>query len=173
MSASSSSYSRGARVLHWVSAALVVILLGSGLRAGLSVDPEIKAQALRIHLPVAIVVLVLTVRRLFRWWRVDAKPAALPEVPKWQAALAHWVHRGLYVVLLVLLVSGIALSAVSGLPPALFGTATFPELEGLAPRIGHGMAAIALGGLLAAHVGAALYHHLVLKDATLRRMWKG
>lgn len=69
--------------------------------------------------------------------------------------------------------SGIAMSLLSGLPAALFGTAPFPELVDLPPRLGHRIAAIALGGSLAAHVGAALYHHLILKDATLRRMWRG
>lgn len=172
MSTLSNSYSKTARVLHWGSAALVVVLLGSGLRAGLSIDPEIKAQALRVHLPVAILVLVLTVMRLLRWIRVEAKPTALPEVPQWQASLANWVHRGLYVALLALLISGIAMSVLSGLPAALFAAAPFPELADLPPRLGHRIAAIALGGLLAAHVGAALYHHLILKDATLRRMWK-
>lgn len=173
MSVKSSSYSKAARALHWGSAALVVVLLGSGLRAGLAIDPDVKAQALRVHLPVALIVLVLTVTRLVRWSLVESWPVALPDVAPWQARLADWVHRGLYFVLLALLVSGIAMSLLSGLPEAVFGTAPFPELADLPPRIGHRIAAIALGALLAAHVGAALYHHLVLKDATLRRMWKG
>ena len=172
MSTPAKGYSKTARVLHWGRAALVAVLLGSGLRAGLSIEPEIKAQALRVHLPVAILVLVLTAFRLFRWLRVEAKPAPLSGVPPWQASLAHWVHRGLYVALLVLLASGIAMSLLSGLPDAVFGTAPFPELAELPPRLGHRVAAIALGGLLAAHVGAALYHHLILRDATLRRMWR-
>lgn len=151
----------------------MVVLLGSGLRAGLSVEPEVEAQALRVHLPVATLVLVLTVMRLFRCLRVETKAVPLPGVPQWQASLAHCVHRGLHFALLALLASGIAMSLLSGLPAALFGTAPFPELVDLPPRLGHRIAAIALGGSLAAHVGAALYHHLILKDATLRRMWRG
>ena len=168
-----STYSRTARALHWTSAALVAVLLGSGLRAGLSIDPEVKAQALRVHLPVALLVLVLTSARIVWWLRIDTKPAALPGIAPWQASLAQLVHRLLYVALLGLLASGIALSVLSGLPAAVFAGAPFPELADLPPRLGHKIAAITLGGLLAAHIGAALFHHAILKDATLRRMWRG
>lgn len=166
-------YSPTTRALHWGSAALIVVLVGSGLRAGLSDDPAVKVQALQVHLPVAVLVLLLTVARLVRLLRWAAKPAPLASVPAWQAGLAHWVHRLLYAALLVLLASGIAMSVLSGLPDALFGAAPMPELSNLPPRLGHRIAAIALGLLLAGHIGAALYHHIVLKDATLRCMWRG
>lgn len=167
------NYSPAARALHWGSAALIVVLVGSGLRAGLSQDAGVKVQALQVHLPVAILVLALTVTRLVRLLRGSVKPAPLPSVPAWQAGLAHWVHRALYAALVLLLASGIAMSVLSGLPGALFGAAPMPELADLPPRLGHRIAAIALGLLLAGHIGAALYHHAVLKDATLRRMWWG
>ena len=42
--------------LHWISALLIIVLLGSGFRAGFASDPEVKVAALRVHLPVAIFV---------------------------------------------------------------------------------------------------------------------
>lgn len=173
MAIATEGYSPTARALHWGSAALIVVLVGSGLRAGLSDDPAVKMQALQVHLPVAILVLLLTVTRLVRLLRGVPKPAPLASVPAWQAGIAHWVHRLLYAVLLVLLASGIAMSVLSGLPDALFGSAPMPDLSNLPPRLAHRVAAIAIGLLLAGHIGAALYHHIVLKDATLRRIWRG
>jgi len=173
MAFATEGYTPTSRVLHWGSAALIVVLVGSGLCAGLSDDPAVKVQALQVHLPVAILVLALTVARLVRLLRGAFRPAPLPSVPAWQAGLAHWVHRLLYAALLVLLASGIAMSVLSGLPDALFGSAPMPELADLPPRLDHQIAAISLGLLLAGHIGAALYHHIVLKDATLRRMWRG
>jgi len=114
--------------LHWGSAALIVVLVSSGLRAGLSDDPAVKVQALQVHLPVAILVLALTVARLVRLLRGAVRPAPLPSVRAWQAGLAHWVHRLLYAALLVLLASGIAMSVLSGLPDALFGSAPCQSL---------------------------------------------
>jgi cytochrome b561 len=44
-----------------------------------------------------------------------------------------------------------------------------PELAGIFKDI-HEVSANAFIALLAAHLGAALYHHFILRDDTLRRM---
>lgn len=150
---------------------LILILIGSGFRSGFSLDAATKAAALRLHLPVAIFVLLLTLGRLVLWWRFDNRPKPLASIPPWQDPIALWTHRGLYALILVMLASGIAMSVLSGLPDALFGVAPMPELADLPPREGHGIAALLLVGLALLHAGAALYHHFLLKDPTLRRMW--
>jgi cytochrome b561 len=88
-------------------------------------------------------------------------------------ATAAPTHRALYLVILLLLASGIAMSALSGLPDALFGTAELPALADLPPRAGHGIGACLLAALVVLHAGAVLYHHWGLRDCTLRRMWLG
>lgn len=157
--------------LHWISALLIIALLGSGFRAGFATDTSVKTAALQVHLPVALLVLVLTLARLIWWWRFDTKPGPVTGVPPWQDSIASWTHRCLYVVVILLLASGIAMSILSGLPSALFGSAAFPELAELPPRAGHGIGARVMVGLVVLHAGAALYHHLLLKDKTLKRMW--
>lgn len=157
--------------LHWISALLIIVLLGSGFRAGFSTDTDVKAAALQVHLPVAILVLVLTVARLIWWWRFDTKPGPVLGVPPWQDNIARWTHRAMYAVVILLLASGIAMSILSGLPDALFGTAAFPELAELPPRAGHGIGARIMVGLVVLHAGAALYHHFFLKDNALKRIW--
>ncbi len=164
-------YGRVAVTIHWLSALLIIVLIGSGFRSGFATDPEVKLAALRIHLPVASLVLILTVLRLIWWWRFDTKPLPLQGVPNWQEAIARWTHRGLYVLILGMLASGIAMSVMSGLPDALFGSADLPDFTELPPRTGHGIAARLIAAAVLLHAGAALYHHWVKKDRTLRRMW--
>ncbi|GAB5448872.1 cytochrome b [Gymnodinialimonas sp.] len=171
MKSSDTRYGGVARAIHWGSALLVLVLLISGFRSGFAVNPEVKRAALTVHVPVAGIVLLITVFRLVWWWRFDAKPAPLGNSPRWQEAAAVWTHRALYGLLLLLLASGIAMSVMSGLPDALFGGAPMPELAELPPRMGHGFGARVLVIAVALHSGAALFHHLVVKDATLRRMW--
>ncbi len=170
---SADGYGTVAVLIHWTSAILIFVLLGTGFRAGFSEDVAMKAAALRVHLPVAIAVLLLTAARLVWWWRADRKPAPLPGLPAWQETAARLTHRALYVAILLLLASGIAMSALSGLPDALFGTAEFPELADLPPRAGHGIGGRVLAALVLLHAGAAIYHHWGLRDRTLRRMWLG
>lgn len=128
----------------------------------------VKVSALQIHLPVAILVLLLTVTRLV-WWRCfDTKPDPIVSVLPWQDSIARWTHRALYAVVVLLLASGITMSVTSGIPDALFGAAAFPELAELPPRVGHGIGARVMVGLIAIHAGAAFYCHFFLKDKTLK-----
>lgn len=61
--------------VHWISALLILVLLGSGFSAGYASDAETKAAILRVHLPVAVAVLLLTIARLIWWW-VALRPQA-------------------------------------------------------------------------------------------------
>lgn len=167
-------YSGVAVTIHWLSAIAIFVLLGSGFGAAMAVDPVARIGLLRLHVPLAIIVLILTLGRLAWWALGNRKPAPIANAPAWQEAGASAVHLLLYVVLFVMLGSGIALLAASGAGAALLGGAgTLPDFTLFAPRIAHGLGALLLIALLAAHIGAALYHHLVRRDAIFRRMWYG
>ena len=47
--------------IHWISVALILFLIGSGFRAASIVDPVAKASILRLHVPIAVAVLALTI----------------------------------------------------------------------------------------------------------------
>lgn len=173
MKSTPTRYGTTAIVIHWLSALLIIVLIGSGFRAGFSSDAATKAAALTVHVPVAGTVLLLTIFRLIWWWKLDTKPTPLPGIPTWQETVAKWTHRALYLLLFVLLGSGIAMSVMSGLPLALFGDAPLPELADFPPRAPHGIVARVLVALVVLHAAAALQHHFLLKDGTLRRMWFG
>lgn len=136
MKSTPAQYGSTAVALHWVSALLVLVLIVTGFRSGFAEDAATKAAALRIHVPVAMAALLLTALRLLRWWRFDQKPSPEPGTPAWQDAVARWTHRALYLALILLLASGIAMSVMSGLPSALFGTADLPDFASLPPAPG-------------------------------------
>ncbi|WP_372424071.1 cytochrome b [Salinarimonas chemoclinalis] len=172
MKSDQTGYGAVAIAIHWASAFLILVLIASGFASGFAQDAATKVAALRIHLPAALLVLAITVVRLAWWWRLDRKPPPIGGLPAWQETAARWTHRTLYVAIVALLVSGIAMAALSGLPVAVFGAAPLPDLAALPPRAGHGLAARLILAAITLHVAAALYHHWVLRDATLRRIWR-
>ena len=172
---SSTAYGTVAVSLHWLTVLLIIALLGSGMLADETSDPAAKAQILTAHAPMGIAVLLLTLARLVWWWRFDTHPEPLGGDPAWQTKAAKAVHGLLYLAILVMAASGIGLFALSGAGDIIFGGAPgpLPDFGGFAPRLPHGIVAKLLLALFVLHAAAALFHHFVKRDATLRRMWFG
>lgn len=170
-----SHYGTVAVAIHWLSALLIIALLGSGFRAGQTMDPIAKAEILRFHAPMGITILILTLARIVWWWRFDNKPAAVGDDPRWQELSAKAVHVLFYIIIIGMTASGIGMFALSGAGPILFGGAegALPDFTQYPPRTPHGLGGRAMAVLLVLHAGAALYHHFIRRDATLRRMWFG
>ena len=161
--------------LHWLLAALI---LGALLMGGLvmsempNTDPA-KIGALRNHMIVGGVIGLLTLLRLVTRART-ARPAPADAGHPLLNRLAGPAHGALYLLVLAMVGSGIALSVQSGLPDAVFGTAPLPaSFHDYAPRAAHGLIAALLGLTILAHLGAALYHQFLRRDGLLSRMWFG
>jgi cytochrome b561 len=160
--------------IHWITAALILVLLGSGFRAANAMDPVAKGAFLRIHIPLAVAILLLTLFRVVWWWLFDRKPRPVQGSPAWQEWLAWATHVAFYIVILGMVASGIGMMVLSDAAPDIFaGSSTLPDFNDFLPRVPHGLGAFLLVALLVAHIGAALYHHFIRRDGLLRRMWFG
>lgn len=170
----SNRYGSVAVSLHWLSAIAILALLATGFRAAGAVDPAVEAELLRLHVPLGITVLLLTLARLGWWLFVDRKPAPITGTPPWQDRLARTIHVAFYVILFGMVGSGIALMVLSGAGAVLIsGTGTLPDFPDFAPFAVHGIGAMSLIALLVLHIGAALYHQFIRRDGIFRRMWYG
>lgn len=172
-------YSRGAIVLHWALAILIVANLAIGL-----LHEDMPDDARRFwmgqHFAIGISVLVLTVVRLL--WRLTHRtPELISTQARWERALAWAVHRLFYALMIVLpLLGWLTVSAGDGLTVSMFGLfdvapLPWPESEAAGEAYGeaHELLAFAMIGLIVLHVAGALKHHLVDRDATLARMLPG
>ncbi len=160
-------------LIHWVTAILIIGLMISGtIIAGLT-DPDVKTNMLKMHAPLGALIGILTLFRIVWWLFFDKKPVPPKGSPKWQNFSAQVVHFGLYFAMLLMAISGIAMFHLSGAGPIIAGwvDAPLPDFNDFAPRRVHGIGVWLLVGLLVAHVGAALYHTIIMKDGLLRRMW--
>lgn len=166
-------YSGVAIAFHWTIALLVIVNLVIGI--GHEGIPALRAF-MGAHKAIGITVLVLTIGRVA--WRLAHRPPPLPgDVAGWQKGVAHATHWALYVLLLLMPLSGwLMVSGPDGRRPldwfGLFPLPYLPASEGLADagHSAHGLLGWIMLALVVLHVAAALYHHLLLRDRVLVRM---
>ena len=87
-----------------------------------------------------------------------------------------WAHWAFYVVILLIVASGMGTAAFTGLIEIVFqgSGAPLPENFDDVPPLGaHEFGAAILFLLVIGHVVAALYHQYWLKDGLFSRMWFG
>jgi len=171
-----------AQLLHWLVALLVVGLLAVGFAmVWLVSDLGASFQLYQLHKSLGVLVLTLVLVRL-AWRCVNAIVPALPHgLQPWERLVATLTHRGFYVLLLLMPITGWLAASASplGIPTVVFGLFTLPDpvgpdaaLESVMAMV-HGGLTVALVALLLLHVGAALKHHVVLRDGVLTRMLPG
>ena len=171
----STHYTATAKSLHWLMALLIVGLLALGFyMADLPLSPE-KLQFYSWHKWAGVSVFVLVWLRLF--WRLTHRPPAFAaSLSATQQALAHLGHLALYLLMIAIPVSGWLMSSAKGVQTFWFGVLPLPDLLGRDKALGaqladlHSALNIGLLVLIGGHAAAALFHHLVRKDDTLRRM---
>lgn len=159
-------------MIHWISAFVIFLMFAMGFAATNFADPAFKISLLQGHVIFGIIALLLTIFRIVWWVFLDKKPDDLTNIPNWQNRISHWVHRLFYVFIIVMSVSGIGMMILSGAGEILFGNSTnlLPEFEKFPPRLLHGIIAKLFIALIAIHIGAALYHHFILRDGLLKRI---
>ncbi|MEH0664842.1 cytochrome b [Vibrio scophthalmi] len=168
------NYNGVARAIHWVSALVVIGMFAVGLwMVDLSYYSEWYKTAPHWHKSVGILLALVTLFR-FVWKNVTASPKV--EGAKIEILGAKLAHLAMYALLLTLFVSGYLISTEDGRGIEVFGWFTVPGMgaffEGQADTAGqiHFYAAWALILLAAVHALAALKHHFINKDNTLRKM---
>lgn len=164
--------------LHW----LMALLLGALIVLGLYMTrlPDVgfnlsKIGLILYHKQFGVLALMLVTLRIL--WRVgNVLPRLVETLPEWQKVTARLVHLCLYGLMLALPLTGWLMSSASGIPVSFFGLFTLPDLVGYDDRLFHTLIDVhsylgyALIACMAMHIGAALRHHWVLRDNTLRKM---
>ena len=170
-----STYHPIAKGLHWLMALLIIGLLTMGLiMKDLPLSPE-KLQLYSWHKWAGVSVFALVGLRL-AVRLVHPAPALPTHIPKWQHLLAHAGHGLLYVLMVLIPLSGWLMSSAKGVTTVWFGLWPLPDLIGKDKAMGDALAQVhgwlndALIAVLLAHVGAALKHHFIDRDDVLHRM---
>jgi len=170
-----SRYTTTAIALHWLAALLIFAAFPLGVYAHELALSPLKLKLLSYHKWLGVTLFLLTVARLA--WRATHTPPPLPAtMPRWQQRAAHGLHHLLYLLLLAIPLSGWLMSSAKGFPVVYLGLVQLPDLVGKNVELAelfkgvHQVLNFGLLALVGLHVAAALKHHFIDRDATLRRM---
>lgn len=177
------SFGTVTRSLHWLTALVILTAMPLGLIAnGLSTGPEsiaLKAQLFSLHKTLGIAAFGLGVARVL-WAFSQPRPVPLHPDRRIETHLAEAVHWLLYLSLVIVPLSGwVHHAAVDGFAPILWpfgqGLPFVPKSETVASLAGmaHWLSTKVLAAAILLHVLGALKHHVMDRDATLRRMARG
>ena len=168
-------YGKSSQALHWLTALLVL--------AAFVLGPEGSEQRIyapeadfgrRWHESLGLAVFTLTVLRVL-WRQFDKGPAPVP-MGRWMTLAGRSIQGLLYVLLFAVPLTAVAGAWLSGHPLTLLGGLDLAPGLKAAPALGHqlselhGLLSDGLLLLAGLHAGAALLHHLVLKDRVLVAM---
>lgn len=165
-------HSASLRIAHWVIALLVFLTWPLGLMIGFVKD-AVKLDFYLVHESLGFLVLWLMLVRL--GIRLTGG-AVRVEAPRHEKIAAESVHGLLYLFLILMPVSGFLATNAHGFPLKWFGLFEVWSPIGKMPDIAvtlsaiHEWSAWILLALFALHIAAALFHHVVRRDATLYRI---
>lgn len=168
-------YGAVAQLFHWGMFLLIAGMLAVGfIMAAMPLGPA-KISLIGTHKSIGVLILLLVFLRLL-WRAASVAPTPSAALSRALQAAARATHAALYALMILMPLSGWLMSSAAGFPVSFFGWFTLPDLIGPdkawrdALRTTHFWLAWALIALAALHIAAALYHHFVLRDDTLRRM---
>ena len=158
--------------LHWISALFVVLLWTIGQTVDVFPNGPLRIDYRSVHIVLGVALgVVLLARFGWRLTRRETLPSIARGVMLAIARITHWL---LYALLVVAVGFGIANAWVRG--DSIFNVFRIPAYDpgnrALMNLIGDRHALFANAVLIVAgvHAAAALFHHYILRDATLRRM---
>ena len=161
------------RILHWRMAAMILAMLFIGVSMLASLADYRWLVA--IHRPLGIAILILAVIRLMNR-KLTKLPAFPPTMSPIKRFLASSSEKLLYALMIAMPLIGWGMLSAGHYPILMFGSVDLPPILPPHPmlyaflRHSHTILAYLLFATILAHVGAVLFHTLIVHDRLLNRM---
>jgi cytochrome b561 len=161
------------RILHWLMAAMLLAMLFIGVSMVASLGDYHRLVA--IHRPLGIMILILAAIRL-----INRMFTTLPPFPSTMSQrerlIASASERLLYTLMFALPLVGWGMLSAGHYPIVMFGPMHLPPILPANPTLyavlhkTHTILAYLLFFAFLAHLGAVLFHTLIIRDRLLNRM---
>ncbi|CAH0542076.1 cytochrome b [Vibrio marisflavi] len=168
-------YSRQQITFHWLSLFLIAVTYAViELKGFIPKSNAWHNDFKLIHFNAGVLVFVVMAVRIYLYNKHEL-PNINPEPPQWQQTLASWMHKILYLCFFSLPVLGVVGMIIGGKQWDFLGIhisalsnpnkALYSDI-----KVVHEYIANAGYFLIGIHALAAIYHHHIVKDDTLKRM---
>jgi cytochrome b561 len=162
-------------LLHWAVALLIFAAFPLGMyMADLELSPT-KLQLFSYHKWIGVTVFALVAVRL-AWRAGHPPPPPIAGMPRWQEISSVAIHHLLYLLMIVVPISGWLMSSAKGVQTVWFGVLPLPDLLQKDKELGslledvHQLLAFSMAFLVAIHFAAAIKHQFIDKDGLMLRM---
>jgi cytochrome b561 len=161
------------RILHWLMAALLVAMLFIGVSMVANLGDY--HWLLSLHRPLGILILILAAIRLITRLFTKA-PALPPSMSQAERLVVKMSEILLYALFIALPLVGWAMLSAGHFPIVMFGSVHLPPILPPRPELyarlreTHTILAYLLFLTFLAHLGAVLFHTLIVRDGILSRM---
>lgn len=172
-------YTVGQKIVHWLMAMFLLIDLTVAQQFGSQLALADRLQNREGHAAVGTIILVLFLIRIYLR-RKHGAPALPATTPSWQSTAANLTHKGFYLLLTIVIATGIYAGMNVTSPLNWFGAVDIAVAGNLSEehfqsvRVFHEWATKALIALILLHVLAAILH-LIQRDGRTTAMlafWK-
>lgn len=174
----SSGYSILAQAIHWITAAAVLCVIPIGIAMGELSPGALQNSLFDLHRSLGTLILALAVLRVAARW-IGGVPAPHAGLTRFQRTASEIAHKALIVLILVVPLLGWAATSAYGAPITVFGLFVLPPILEVNRPLSevlfrlHVIAAFTLTAVMVVHIGAALWHGVVMRDGVLSRMIPG
>lgn len=171
-------YSKLSKVLHWVMAVLVMLMFMAFFGFEQAITEQQKIEMLMGHASIGSLITILICARLYNTF-INKAPKPNHNLIRWQQVVSSVSHKLLYVLLVLVPITGYLTANHHQLPVMAFGSINlsagvieYSEESFAMFRSFHTSSIISLMILLVLHISAALFHKIVLKDTVFASMWR-